>query len=110
METITCECGAKTISKRLPYEVYGVKIGEYRTMVCGKCGRKYYDESVALEIEKKEQELGLWGIESETKVGKVGDSLDIRINKRLAEFLRLKKGQKVRVLPQSRSSILVELD
>lgn len=109
MKGITCECGSRTEIKKLPYLVYGMKVGDYSTMVCGGCGRKYYSEEVSLEMEKREQELGLWGLEAETKIGKVGDSLDIKINKKLADFLKLKKGQKVRIFPESRNSITIEL-
>ncbi len=109
MKTITCECGGKTAIEKSPYAVYGIKVGDFPAMVCGKCGRKYFDEKTAVEIELREQALGVWGLEAETKIGKVGDSLDIKINSKLAKFLKLKKGQKVRIFPEGKNAIMVEL-
>jgi hypothetical protein len=70
-----------------------------------KCGEICYEEEISREMTRIAKEKGLWGLEAKTKVGKVGDALDIRLNKKLVEFLGVKKGTEVTVHPVSRHKI-----
>ena len=55
------------------------------------------------------KEKGLWGLSAKTTVGKVGDSLDVRLNKKLVEFLGIKKGMQVTVNPVSKRKIEITI-
>ena len=85
------ECGGKIIKKKIDYSIFGVSLGKFPAEVCEKCGEICFDENTSRKMTKIAKEKGLWNLETKTKVGKVGDTLDVRFNKRLIEFLNLKK-------------------
>ena len=51
----------------------------------------------------------LWGMEAKTKIGQAGSILDIRLPKKIIEFLNLKKGEEVSIYPESKKRLIVEL-
>lgn len=107
-ECYECKRG-KLEKKKVNYEIYGVNVGKFEAEVCNKCGEQFFSEEVSDKISGKTKELGLWGLESRTRIGVVGTTLDLRFNKKLIEFLRLKKGKEAIVYPESREKFIVEL-
>lgn len=103
-----CEKG-DLVKKKVNYKVLGVEIGKFEAEVCTLCGETFFDEEVSRQITQKTKELGLWGIESKTKVGAVGSALDIRLNKKLVNFLGLKKGKEVTIYPENKHSLRIEI-
>lgn len=103
------ECGGKLELRSLPYNLKGTLIGNFPTEVCTKCGEKCYTLDVSKEITKAVKEKGLWGIESTTRVNKIGDSLGVIINKKIIDFLGLKKGELVKVYPEGKNKIIIEI-
>lgn len=77
--------------------------------MCQKCGEICFSEEESRKIIAKTKELGLWGLESKTKIGKVGDALDIRLSRKLEKFMKLKKGREVFVKPEGKNKILIEV-
>lgn len=106
MERTTCEeCGGNIIRKKVEYLLYGISLGFFPAEVCQRCSETCYDEDASKEMTKIAKEKGIWGLLAKTKVGKVGDALDIRLNKRMVEFLGLKKGVEVIVYPVDKHRI-----
>jgi len=103
------ECGGEIAIKKVPYLVYGIKVGDYTAEQCQKCGEICFSEEESKKITQKTKQMNLWGLESKTKIGKVGDALDVRISKKLENFLKLKKGEEVTVRPEGKDKILIEL-
>lgn len=103
------ECDGRLEVKDLPYKLRGVLIGNFPAEVCNRCGEAYYDEQTSRRMTKAAKEKGLWGIESTTKVNRIGDSLGVIINKRIADFMGLKKGELVRIYPEGRNRIIIEV-
>lgn len=103
------ECGGKLVIKTLPYKSSGTFIGNFPAEVCTKCDEVCYNEEMSRRITKAVKEKGLWGIEAVTRVGKIGDSLGVLINKRIADFIGLKKGEMVKIYPQGRNKIVIEI-
>ena len=103
-----CEKG-NLVKKKVEYKVFGSDVGKFDAEVCTKCGETFFDEEVSRQITQKTKELGLWGIESKTKIGAVGSALDIRLNKKLVNFLGLKKGKEVTIYPESKKSLRIEI-
>ncbi len=101
------ECRGKLAQKKVPYELYGVKLGDFPAEVCQKCGEVVFLEETSRAMTAKAKELGLFGLEARTKVGVVGDSLDVRIPKRVAEFLGISKGTEVWLHPE-KNKLIVE--
>ncbi len=102
------ECSGKLLLKKVPYELYGVKLGDFPAEVCLKCGEVVFTEETSRMMTQKAKEKGLFGLDAHTKIGQVGDSLDVRIPKRMAEFLNLSKGKEVWVHPE-KNKIIIEL-
>ncbi len=103
-----CEKG-NLVKKKVAYVVFGTEVGKFDAEVCTECGETFFDEAVSRKITQKTKEMGLWGLESKTKIGAVGSALDIRLSKKIVDFLRLKKGEEVLVYPESKSSIRVDV-
>ena len=101
------ECSGTLIKKKVPYAFLGEHIGEFSAEVCNKCGETIFSEETSKLIDQKVKEKGLWGLECKAKVGRVGDSLNIVINKRLAEYLELKKGDEVFIYPENKSKLVI---
>lgn len=102
------ECGGKLVLKKVPYELYGVNLGDFPAEVCQNCGEIVFTEETSRGMTAKAKEMGLFGLESRTKIGQAGDSLDVRIPKRMAEFLGLSKGKEVWLHPE-KNRIIIEL-
>ncbi len=89
-------------------EQYGFDLGEYKAAVCSACGEIFWLESDVRRMEKKAKRLGIWGLEQKTKVAVAGNSLIVRIPKRLANFVGITKGKEVYVHPAGRDRLLIE--
>ncbi|MFH1637272.1 MAG: YgiT-type zinc finger protein [Candidatus Woesearchaeota archaeon] len=110
MKRTKCEeCGGRIVRKKVDYEFYGTLVGKFPAEVCNKCGEICFDEDVSREITEKTKELGLWGLETRTKIGAAGSTLDVRLSKKIIEFMGLKKGEEVVIYPQDRNRLIVEL-
>ena len=103
------ECGGKVIRKKVPYAYLGVSLGIFDAEVCKKCGETIFSMDTTKQIEAKAKQKGAWGLTAKTKVGVSGNSLDVRIDKRIAEFLNLKKGHEVTVHPEGKDKLVIQL-
>ena len=103
------ECGGNFVKKKKEFELFGISLGEFDALVCQKCSQTLFTEEVSDQIDKIAKEKGLWGLESRTKVAQTGDSLTIRVNKKLANFLNLKKGEEVTLIPESKNKIIITI-
>ena len=106
MNRTTCEeCGGKITTKKVDYSLFGQSLGAFPAQVCAKCGEVCYEEEASKDMTRIAKEKGLWGLSSKTKVGQAGDALDIRLTKKIVEFLSLKKGTEVNVQPVNKHTI-----
>lgn len=110
MKRTKCEeCGGRIVKKNVDYEFYGLKIGKFPAEVCSKCGEICFEEDVSRQITMKTKEMGLWGLEARTKIGLAGSTLDIRLTKRIINFMKLKKGEEVIIYPKDKHKLIVEI-
>lgn len=107
MKCPICEKG-KLVEKIVKYEVYGISLGNFKARVCSKCKEKWFDEKTARKIEMIEKKKGLFGVSKESKVSYSGNSLIIRIPKKIAEFMHIKKETPVLMYPQGKNKIEIE--
>lgn len=103
-----CEKGILRVREVL-YSLYGEPIGKFKADVCEQCGETFFDEETSQKISSATKAKGLWGMEAKTKIGQAGSTLDIRLPKKIIEFLNLKKGEEVRIYPESKKRLIVEL-
>lgn len=102
-------CGrSPLIRRRRRAEQYGFDLGVFVAEVCPSCGEVFWDEKSVLKMEKKAKKIGIWGLEQRTKVATVGNSLAVRIPRRLADFLGLARGMEVSVHPAGKDKLVVE--
>ena len=102
-------CGKGNLKEKMvDYKEFGVSLGKYKADVCAKCGEVFFDSETARKIQAKSRELGLFGLTKKTKVAKVGNSLAIRIPKEIADFLKLKKEEEVRIAPKSTHELVID--
>ena len=102
-------CKGKTIQKQVEYKEFGVSFGRFQADVCENCGETYFDETTAGKIQQKSKKLGLFGLAKKVKVAEIGNSIAIRIPKEIAEFLNLKKGAEVTIIPKDKQDLLIEV-
>lgn len=76
--------------------------------ICPSCGEVFWNEKDVIRMEHKAKEIGIWGLERKTKVATVGNSLAVRIPKRLAHFLGLRQGVEVLIHPMGRDKLVIE--
>ena len=106
MKCVMCEKGILK-QKMVDYKEFGVSLGKHKADVCTKCGEIFFDSEIARKIQAKSKELGLFGMAKKTKVAKVGNSLAIRIPKEIAEFIKLKKEEEVKIMPKSHNELII---
>ena len=108
MKCYLCEKG-NLKTKKIDYVLHGTFLGKFEAEVCDKCKEIFFSGKTSKKMTKSAKEKGLWGIEAKTKVGVVGNSLDIRITKKIADFLNLKKGTEVTIYPENKKRLIIEL-
>ncbi|MDP4012716.1 MAG: AbrB/MazE/SpoVT family DNA-binding domain-containing protein [Candidatus Nanoarchaeia archaeon] len=103
-----CEKGKlKPVKEK--HVLFGVDLGTYPGEKCSECGELFTDSKYVEKIEKIAKEKGIWGIGQKTKISKSGNSLAVRIPKKLAEYLKLKEGKEAYIHPQDRK-LIIELE
>lgn len=85
-------------------------MGLFDAEVCPACGEAFFDEKASEKMDAAAKKAGVWGLEARTKVGQVGNSLDVKINKQLANFMNVKKGDDVRVYPDGKKRLIIEIE
>ncbi|MBT5022622.1 YgiT-type zinc finger protein [Candidatus Woesearchaeota archaeon] len=104
------ECGkGNLLKKQAEYRQYDILIGKFPAEVCSKCGEVFFSSESVDKIEEKLKKKNLWGLGSQTTIGTSGNSLDIKLGKKLVEFFDLQKGQRVIIEPKSSNRFEVEI-
>lgn len=103
-----CEKGILQ-KKKVVYTLYGQQTGKFPAEVCGQCGEIFFDEETSKKITKATKDKGLWGIGGRTKIGQAGNTLDIRLPKKIIDFLELKQGEEVILYPENKHKLIIEV-
>jgi len=103
----TCEKGELKKTKE-PYKLYGEYLGDFEAEKCSKCGEVFYTEESSRRMTQAAKDKGLWGLNAETKIGQSGTTLDIRVPKKIIDFMKLKKGKQVRIYPEDKNRLVIE--
>lgn len=108
MKCYICEKGTLRKVKQ-PYRLYDEYLGDFEAEKCSACGEIFYSEGTSRKMTEAAKAKGLWGLNAESKVGQSGTTLDIRLPKRVIEFMNIKKGEAVKIYPEDRRRLVVEL-
>lgn len=109
MERLRCEeCGGKITKKKIDYCFLGEFIGKFDADVCANCGEQVFTEETGDKINKIIKQKGLWGLGAKSKVNQIGTSVGVTINKKIAEFMKLKKGENVVIYPENKKRLIID--
>src|SRR3989344_6942544 len=100
-----CEKG-KLIKVIKKHVLFGVDLGVYPGEKCTSCGEVFTDSSAMEKIEAIAKKKGIWGLSARTKITKTGNSLAVRIPKRIADYLKLKDGKEAHVHPEDHKLVI----
>ena len=92
--------------ERIKEYMFGVYLGEFPAEVCSKCGESFTDSDTTRKIEEAAKQKGIWGLGATTKITKTGNSLAVRIPKKLAEYLKLEDGNEAYIHPENNKLII----
>ena len=107
MKCILC---SRTLKEKLvEYREFGISFGKFKALVCENCNSNFFGSGVAEKVQQKSKKLGLFGLAKKTKVARVGNSLAIRIPKKIANFTKLKKEEIVKIVPKNRNELTIEI-
>jgi len=107
MECPVCEGKLRRVKREYAYGDF--VLGEFEAEACDRCGEVFFTESASDEIDRLAKERGIWGLEARTKVSYSGNSIIVRIPKEVVEFMGLEKGDGVRIHPEGKRRLVVEL-
>lgn len=100
-----CEKGILKKGKIKEYS-HGVFLGEFPAEICTYCDESFTDSHVTRQIEAVAKQKGVWGLGAKTKITMAGNSLAVRIPKKIADFLKLKSGKEAYVHPEENKLII----
>ncbi len=103
------ECGGKLEKKAVVYTFLGEDLGKFPAEVCTKCGEQVFEEEVIRKIAAVTKQKGLWGLNERAKINQVGGSVGITINKKIADFLHLRKGEEVILYPETKKRLVIQI-
>jgi len=101
-------CNKKMKKVKAPYSYGEVTLGVFEAEKCPKCNEVFFTEDSSDKIDKKAKELGLWGLGQSGKIGYSGNSLMLRIPKKIASFLHLNKGKEIFIHPEGKHKLIIE--
>ena len=104
----TCEQG-NLARKLVEPKLYGIIIGKFKAKFCDRCGEIFYDKETFDKITELTKKKGLLGLQAKTKIGQSGSTLNIRLPKKIIDFLDLKKGSEVELLPEGKDKLVVSI-
>ena len=105
-----CKCGGRLKRTLTEVEFFGIDFGIKPATVCTDCGSEYLPQDVMEEVEREVKRRGLYGLETRGRVAKSGNSLVIRIPKKIAESLKIKRDLPVVIYPSEPRKLIIEVE
>ena len=105
MKCPICEKG-KLEKKKAKEYMNGVFLGTFNVEACNKCNETFTDSETTKLIEESAKKNNVWGLGTKTKIIKSGNSLAIRIPKKIIDYLELKEGSETYMHPESNKIII----
>jgi len=104
---LTCPiCEGKLKKGKINEIMFGVNLGYYNALICNKCGESFTDSKTTEKIQNAAKAKGIWGLGLKTKITKTGNSLAVRIPKKMVDYLKLKNGKEVYIHPDGNNLVI----
>ncbi len=97
------------VQKTVEYGLHGIMLGRFPAEVCPRCGEQFFNELTSARIEVAARKAGVWGLCVQTKVGRSGNALDVRIAQPLAHFVGIAQGSEVTIRPDGKKKLIIEV-
>ncbi len=103
------KCDAEMKEVLLPRYEYemGYPLHNVAAYSCPECGKAFFTENQAKEMQTRTEELKEYTFGFERKITLSGKSLVIGIPHELAEHLKMKQGEKVRIFPIANEGFMI---
>ncbi len=85
----------------------GFPLHNVQAYVCPKCNKVFFTEDQSHEMDTRTKELKEYAFGFERKITISGKSLVVTIPSEIAEHLKFKKGQKVKIIPIAREGMMI---
>ncbi len=109
-ENYPCPCGGKVKWKEKEVIIDNVNCGNLWVERCDRCGSEYFPEESMKIIEQKLKQKGLWGMQrKEVIFWKSGNSVVLRIPRKIANTLDIKANQKAFMYPEGENKLIIEI-
>lgn len=105
MKCPVCEKGELKKGK-IKESMFGVYLGEFPAEICPACRESFTDPETTRKIEDVAKKKGIWGLGKKTKITQAGNSLAVRIPKKIADYLHLKKGKDAYIHPENNKIVI----
>ena len=105
MKCPTCSKG-NLKKQSVKEEMFGVYLGDFPAEVCTACGESFTDSETTKKIEEAAKKKGIWGLGMKTKITRTGNSLAIRVPKKIADYLKLKEGKEAYIYPDANKLVI----
>ena len=100
-------CNKGTLKKgKVKETMFGAYLGEFPAQICSACGESFTDSQTTKMIEDAARKKGIWGLGTKTSITKVGNSLAVRIPKRLATHLKISEGKEAYLYPEKNKLVI----
>lgn len=100
-------CGKGSLRKaKIRESMFGVDLGEFPAEVCSCCGESFTDAETTRKIEEAAKKKGVWGLGVSSRIIKSGNSLAVRIPKKIADYLKLREGEEAFIHPENRKLVI----
>ena len=86
--------------------MFGVFLGEFTAEICSHCNESFTDSETTKKIEEAAKKKGIWGLGSVTRITKTGNSIAVRIPKKIAKYLNLKAGEEAYIHPEDHKLVI----
>lgn len=105
MKCPVCDKG-KLKKGKIKESMFGIYLGEFPAEICTKCGESFTDAETTRKIENAAMKKGVWGLGKKTKITRTGNSLAVRIPKKIADYLKLTEGKEAYIHPENNKLII----
>jgi transposase-like protein len=100
-------CDKGTLKKgKIKEHMFGFFLGEFSADICSKCKESFTDAETTRKIEESAKKKGIWNIHKKTKITRTGNSLAVRIPKKIVDFLKLKEGKDAYIHPEGNKLVI----
>jgi hypothetical protein len=86
--------------------IQGEYLGEFPALICSACGESLVDGPTMQKIEDAAKKKGVWGLGAKTKITRTGNSLAVRIPKKIVDYLKLEDGEEVYIHPDGKNLVM----